>query len=167
MRKDLKIDEVLRRELSKPFGKVLSSKQIEKGIGKSDEIYAVGDVTVATLLKLGYRPKVAIFDYRTERSRRVFDIIRKKYKHPIKVRNSRGMLSVDLWNAVKKAAKSKRTFGIRVRGEEDLGSLACINFARDGSKIMYGLRRRGIVIISTNNKIKSYVRKTLRRMALI
>ena len=77
MHKDLKIDETLRRELSRPFGKVLTSKQIEKEIGKSDEIYAVGDVTVATLLRFGYRLKVAIFDYRTARSRMVFDMIRK------------------------------------------------------------------------------------------
>ena len=167
MRKDLKIDESLRRELSKPFGKVLTSKQIENEIRKSDEIYAVGDVTVATLLKLGYVPKVAIFDYRTERSRVVFSIIRKKYRRPIKVKNSRGMLSISLWNAVKKAANSKRSVGIRVNGEEDLGSLACIHFAKDGSKIMYGLRNRGVVMISANNRIKSYIKKTLRRMDTI
>ena len=162
--KDLKINEDLRRELSRPFGKVLSSNQIVNALRRSDKIYAVVDVTVATLLKLGYKLKVAIFDYKTARSKVVFNIIKSTYMHPIKVRNRRGVLSVSLWSAVKKAARSERPTSILVSGEEDLGALACIHFAKVGSKVMYGLRGKGMVMILVNRKMKKYVSKTLIKM---
>ncbi len=164
--KSIKINEFFRKEFSKPFGRVLKTHEIKKALGRDKGIYAVGDVTVSTLLKLGYMPKVSIFDYRTEREAKVIPIIKATYKRPISVVNKRGFLGVKLWNVVKKASGRKKPVGVRVIGEEDLASLACIYFARNGDFVMYGLRNRGIVTIKVDDRMKNYVMKALKALLL-
>lgn len=163
--RDLKLNAQLRKELARPFGKIMKAEQLARKVDRKNIIYAVGDVTVATLLELDYRPKIAIFDYRTERRKANFPIIKKFYKNPLYVENQRGVLSRNLWNVVKKASKSKSPYGIRVHGEEDLASLACVYFARNGTLVMYGLRNRGgIAVIRANEKIRKYVLGVLKTM---
>ena len=160
--RDITLNEFFRKEFSKPFGKILKDNEIRKMIGPSKTIYAVGDVTVSTLLKLGYMPKVSVFDYRTGREARIMPIIKTTYKRPMRVVNRRGTLSVKLWDAIGKAARKRLPIGIRVIGEEDLASLACIYFARNGDFVMYGLRNKGIVTIKVDCKIKEYVVNALK-----
>lgn len=163
--KDLYVNNAMRRELSGTFGKVVKGSSVLKAVKRSAQIYAVGDVTVSTLLELGYNPKIAIFDYRTERSYVDFPVIRKNYKRPVRVKNKRGSLSIKLWHAVEKAVKSKGRAGIQVDGEEDLASLACIHFAKNGQVVMYGMRNRGMTIIRVNTSIKKYVEDVLSKMS--
>ncbi len=163
--RDLRIDGKLRAELSKPFGKIIkTTPQLGMKIGKDSRIYAIGDVTVAGVLELGFRPKLAIFDYRTGRKRHSFQIIKRTYRRPMQVRNRSGTLSVSLWKAVKNASAASSSRSIRVIGEEDLASLACIYFARKGDLVIYGLRKKGMAVITVNGRIKSYVAKVLERM---
>src|SRR5580692_9036015 len=91
--KDLFINNSLRKELSGLLGKMLRTQQLARSVGKDETIHAIGDVTVAALLKQGYSIKTAIFDYRTERSRTYFPIIKKTYRSPIKAVNKSGGLS--------------------------------------------------------------------------
>jgi len=165
--KDLLIDQALRKELSRPFGRIMSTEQLVRHMSRKEKVYAVGDVTLAELLKQKYTPRVGIFDYRSDRLRTYFPIIKKTYKDQLQVKNTRGTLSKDLWNAVKKSSASKYPIGIKVRGEEDLASLACIYFARDGEFVVYGLRGKGMVVIKINKEIKDYVIKVLNRMSKI
>jgi GTP-dependent dephospho-CoA kinase len=162
--KDLSVNDALRKELSRPFGKTMKISQVVEKVGMNEIIYAVGDVTVSALLEHGYKPKIAVFDYRTERKRVDFPIIRRTYANPLHVKNPRGVLSLKLWKAVRRASRSRIPFGIHVIGEEDLASLACIYFADKGTKVMYGLRRKGIVVITIDEKIKKYVTMVLKRM---
>ena len=162
--KDIMLDEFFRKEFSKPFGKILKGNEIRKRIGSDKTIYAVGDVTVSTLLRLGYMPKVSVFDYRTGREVRVIPIIKTTYKRPMRVVNRPGTLSVKLWNAIGKAARKRLPIGIKVAGEEDLASLACIYFARNGDFVMYGLRNRGMITIKVNRRIKRYVVDALKTL---
>ncbi len=162
---NLVLGERLRKELSKPFGIIIGSGQLHRSLKKGKRIYAIGDVTVATLLRHGYMPSVGIFDYRTERSRTVYPIIKKTYKKPLLARNRRGGLSRELWNAVRSASRSISPVGIRVTGEEDLASLACIHFARKGDIIIYGMRGRGMALIKIDKRIKKYVLNVLAKMS--
>ncbi len=164
-RHDLILNKRMRKELSKPFGVVIKNSAIAKLIKKTDVVYAVGDVTVATLLSLGYMPKVSIFDFRTERSKRVYPIIRRVYRRPIHTKNRSGGISKGLWYAVMKASKSDRPVGILVDGEEDLASLACIHFAGTGDLVIYGLRGRGMTRIRVDKRIKRYVLNVLEKMS--
>ena len=58
-----KVNGELRMELSKPFGEVMSQGQLSSRINRLDIKYAVGDATIYTLLRLGCKPKIAIFDH--------------------------------------------------------------------------------------------------------
>lgn len=163
---DLYIDNSLRKELSQPFGRIIEASLITKKINKDARVFAVGDVTVATLLKLGYSPSISVFDYKSGRNARYFPIIRRYFGHPVEVKNARGVLSKSLWDTIRKAAVSKHIVGIRVIGEEDLASLACISFARNGDLVMYGMRNKGIAVIRVGPKIKRYVVSVLNKMSV-
>lgn len=165
--KDLHLDSGMRKELSGDFGPIMDGEKIARRIGKDKVIYAVGDVTTATLLGLGYKPKVSVFDYRAGKAAARFTAIKKAYANPVCVRNGRGRLSVGMWKAVGDACRKSSPSGIRVYGEEDLASLACIYFARNGEFVMYGMRGRGIAVIRVSRKMKDYVENILKRMASI
>ncbi len=164
-KKDLKVNARLRKELSRPFGVVLSTRQLQRHLKIRKKIYAIGDFTLSELLKSGYVPSVGIFDFRTERKAVYFPIIKKAYKNQIKVNNRRGVLSKQLWDAVRGSSASAGPCGIKVRGEEDLASLACIHFARNGDYVIYGLRDRGMAVIKVDGKIKRYVLRILKEMS--
>ena len=155
----------MRRELSRPFGRIMSTKKLSKSVKKDVAIYAVGDVTVSELLKHRYTPKVAVFDYRTGKGRAYFPIIKRMYKNPWRVKNQRGALSRGLWDLICKAQRSKSPVGILVSGEEDLASLACIYFAKNGELVIYGLRGKGMAVIKIDKTIKDHVIKVLHRMS--
>ena len=42
--KDLLVDHALRKELSRPFGRIMSTAQFVKYMHRKENIYAVGDV---------------------------------------------------------------------------------------------------------------------------
>jgi len=161
---DLKLDRALRKELSGRFGEVMSTEELKLKVSRKEKIYAIGDATVATLLSLGYMPKIAIFDYRTGRKKAIFPQIRKAYPRPLRSINRTGTLSVKLWNTVREASSSRLAAGIKVDGEEDLASLACIHFAKKGSLVIYGLRNVGMAVIRVDSKMKAYVDDVLKRM---
>ncbi|MDE1834227.1 MAG: DUF359 domain-containing protein, partial [Candidatus Micrarchaeota archaeon] len=93
-----------------------------------------------------------------------FPFIRKAYRRPVKVVNNRSELSLSLWKAVKRLSRAKDGAAIRVYGEEDLASLACIHFAKSGDIVIYGMRGRGMALIKVNKSIKRYVARVLKRM---
>lgn len=165
-RKDeIGLDKSLRKELGLPLGPVVHSIEEAADMADGKSIYAVGDVTVKTLLDIGVLPKVAIFDYRTERHSSRFPIIIKSYRRPIAARNKAGTLSKEMWNAVRRASRMDKPVGIKVTGEEDLAGLACIYFADDGDFVMYGLRKKGVVVIKVGSRIKARAERILKRMS--
>lgn len=165
-KRNLKLSPKLRKELSKPFGKMVDNSTFKKCVKKNAQIYAIGDVTVAALLEMGYKPKVAIFDYRSERARKVFISLRKKYRSPITARNKRGFISKQMWYAVGKASSTEKGVGIRIYGEEDLAALACIHFAKVGDIIVYGMRGKGMALVRVTKAIKSYIDSVIVRMSI-
>ncbi len=162
---DLRLGSGMRKELSGDFGRIMDGRQIARSIGKDRIIYSVGDVTTATLLELGYKPKISIFDYRAEKEAAKFPIIERVYKDPVRVRNGRGELSAEMWEAVRDACRKAARVGIRVYGEEDLASLACIYFAKIGEFVVYGMRGRGMAVVKVTREMKDYVEDVVTRMA--
>lgn len=163
-RKGLVLPDRLRSRLGRVFGKVIQTKGLASNVRKGDRIFAVGDIVVRTLLRNGYSPSVAVFDYRTARGRISVPAIARRYKRPARAINKPGEISAELWGAVRKASRSKRPVGIRVYGEEDLASLVCIHFAPVGSVVMYGIRGRGINIIRVDRRIKEFADRVLAEM---
>ena len=147
----------LRKELRKTYGKIIQTSELGHSLRKDDTLFAVGDIVVGTLLDNGFLPKISIFDCRTERGRIVVPSIKRAFSKPIVVRNRPGTISRSLWLAIKRAATRHQRVGIRVYGEEDLASLACIHFAPLGAVVMYGIRGRGMNLIRVDGHIKALV----------
>lgn len=154
----------LRRTLGKVYGRVVTGRGLERTLRNTSEVYAIGDVVVATMLRKGMIPRVAIFDNRTGRRRHVMPVIKRAFPIPIRARSRAGTISKGLWNAVAKASERRTPVAIEVEGEEDLASLACIHFARNGAIVAYGLRGKGINVLKVDKRYKSFVLGVFRRM---
>ncbi len=162
--KGLRLPAKLRKKLGGKYGKLVQAEHISRLLKKSDTVFAIGDVTCNEMLSAGVLPKIAIFDLKTGRKRVRYRRIKCSYPDPVIVKNIPGTISREIWNAVKKAAKGNRPVGIRVYGEEDLASLACIHFAPINAVVAYGIRGKGMNFIRVNDKIKKTVNGILLQM---
>jgi uncharacterized protein (UPF0218 family) len=167
IRKDLVLPDKFRAELGAGrYALCRSRRSIMKVIGRSTEIYAVGDVTVNTLLSYGYMPKLSIFDNSTARARADFPLIKDRFPKPYKISNPPGRITKGLFNLIERSIRDRCGIAIEVKGEEDLAAMPCIIFARNGSLVAYGLRGKGMSIIKVDARIKARVTHMLREMGM-
>ncbi|MGC8629271.1 MAG: GTP-dependent dephospho-CoA kinase family protein [Candidatus Micrarchaeia archaeon] len=152
----------LRRELAKNYGKIINEAELAK-LAKRQTVISVGDMVTATLLSHNILPRLAIFDFKTKRTMHKSILLEQKYRKRIKVENRPGVITYNLWKAVRKALVEGDK-AIEVVGEEDLASLVCIHFAKDGSLVVYGLPGRGIEAIKVNSKTRKMADCLLMRM---
>ena len=154
----------MRKELGRVHGTLIQESGIKRGIRGAARLYAVGDMVVDTLLRIGIMPEVSIFDYMIGRERAEGDRIKAAFPRPMHARNPRGMLSKDLWSKVEKAGGSRKPVGIQVSGEEDMASVACVYHAPLGSAVLYGLPGKGINLVRVTRAVKEQVVDILERM---
>ncbi|MEM4590147.1 MAG: DUF359 domain-containing protein [Candidatus Micrarchaeia archaeon] len=159
----------LRKELSRPLGKVFSGDEllhfISNKLKKNDfKIIAIGDETGRFLYENKIIPSIWIYDGKVRR---------KKIKHRIPfpdyiVKNPRSVITEDLCAAIDDALDTKnkkKKLKIFVKGEEDLAALYAIYKAKN-SLILYGQPNKGIVAIITNNRIRKRVKMILEKMRI-
>lgn len=162
--RDLRLPRSMRKDLGKGYGRLIGEGEIKQRIGKARKVYAVGDVVVSTLLRLGYTPAVSIFDCKVGRKEVVYQEIKHAYPHPIRIRNRGGTISKALWNAVENAGGLGKPVGIRVYGEEDLAAVACAYLAPKGSVLLYGVPGRGIDKVVVTVEVKAIAARILQQM---
>ncbi|MEM3278334.1 MAG: DUF359 domain-containing protein [Thermoplasmata archaeon] len=162
--RDLVLPEKLRKELSIASGILIQTEDLKNYLSDSDTVYSVGDMTTDTLLKNGYKPKIAIFDNKTKRGPANIEPFKAYYQQIKKVCNPQGKISLELWNVIKEAIESDTYTAIEVDGEEDLAALPCIYMAKDNVKVIYGIPNMGMNMIIVDQKIKKIVEKILKLM---
>ncbi|MEE8168294.1 MAG: DUF359 domain-containing protein [Candidatus Hydrothermarchaeales archaeon] len=151
--KDLRVPEELRGLFKKPFGELYSGQGLKpaqdiKAVLKDERIIVVGDVTLRNVLAIGLKPSLAIVDLKTKRDREM--LLGGK---AIKVRNSPGMITQELWNSIHENI-DKEDVTILVDGEEDLAVLPCILEAEWDAIILYGQPNEGIVLVKVDEDKK-------------
>ncbi len=148
-RKAWLLNEGLRAELSKPFGRLISTSELKNNIKECTMLMTVGDMVSLTLLENGFRPKLVIFDLKTER--RSFTSLGPKLGSTrgenVKVKNPAGQITAELVNEIGKAMKRDVPTNIQVDGEEDLAALACAAMAPIGSCLIYGIPGKGMELV--------------------
>ncbi len=159
--KPLILRESTRKKLQRVYGKLISEKEIKELEGK---IIAVGDIVAATLLKLGKKPQIVIVDYRTKRERFENNLVRNYGDCVVKVSNPPGRITPELWNAVRNAVQSEKSWRIEVEGEEDLAVIPAVHFAPLGAIVIYGMPNTGVIMIKVSEKDKEEVRKIIKEM---
>ena len=109
-----------------------------------------------------------IVDYKTKRNveltnkqKRIIDNIKCK---TVEVDNRAGTISEDLYLGIKKAINSREKTRIIVKGEEDLATLPVIKHCKIGTKVIYGMPDRGMVVVDVSQRTKERTNKLLERM---
>jgi uncharacterized protein (UPF0218 family) len=165
--KDLELPEDLREELGKPIGKLVSAWSLRKHLENSPRTISVGDVVTITLLQMKLEPDVAVFDYKTQRSEdyKAKERIAKMGGRLVKVENPPAKITRALWKAVKEAVNARDRVKIEVSGEEDLASLVAIATAPEGAHVIYGLPKKGMMVVEVNRDSRELASAAIRKMA--
>ena len=165
--KDLELPEDLREELARPIGRLVSAWSLRKHLENSPRTIAVGDVVTITLLQMKCEPDVAVFDYKTQRSEdyKAKERIAKMSGRLVKVDNPPAKITRALWKAVKDAVNADDRVKIEVVGEEDLAALVAIATAPEGAHVIYGLPKKGLMIVEVNRETRALAAAAVRKMA--
>ena len=135
---------------------------------KSKFIATVGDICTIKLIQEEIIPNLMIVDYKTKRNVKLTEIQMSTIENvkckSVEVDNEAGTISQQLYFEIKKAIKSEIMTKIIVNGEEDLATLPVIKHSNIGTKVIYGMPDRGMVVVDVNQQAKERANKLLERM---
>ncbi|MCR4325138.1 MAG: pantetheine-phosphate adenylyltransferase [Candidatus Curtissbacteria bacterium] len=148
-----RLSETTRQKLKKPFGKI--TKSLTKSEGPT---IAVGDATVASLLKTKILPKLSVIDFKVQRKIVYQSLNQLGFIHPnpdVIVNNEAGQISASLSQEIENALKSKNNGQvILVNGEDDLAVIPVVLLARLGTTVYYGQPNVGLVKVYVDEVAK-------------
>jgi len=163
----------LRKELKSPLGLLItgSFKQTSRKLAelinerKPKKLIAVGDRVSRNIINNRIALDVAVIDFR----------VRRKPASPLmfeadnifQASNPPGTLTDEAWKAVERAVNSPGRSKVIIKGEEDLLTLVAVLSAPNGSMVVYGQPKQGIVVLEVNEEIKRKVRGIIERMKKI
>lgn len=149
----LMMPEDMRSLLGKPMGKVLiSDEEVLKSfaVHKNVHIVTVGDISTKRAMDAGYKPKLAILDYKVARKPyeelKGYDFTGFQIEQ---MKSGPGFISKHAHSLIEKWAQNPYPLVIIVDGEEDLLTLPAVAFAPEGSVIYYGQPGEGLVEVMT------------------
>jgi len=160
----------LRKELKAPLGLLIkgSFKETSRKIAelvrekKPPRLIAVGDRVSRNMIKNRIPLDVAVVDSKV--MRRPISPIRFKTENTFQVSNPAGTLTGEAWRAVEEAVNSPGRSKVIVNGEEDLLTLIAVLSAPNGSLVIYGQPRQGIVVVEVNEETRRKFRGIIERM---
>lgn len=164
----LLLPQSLRKETKNtPSGKwVKDLRELEKIVGTSEFIIAVGDVVSSNLIELGRQADVSVIDYKVERK----PVRSTIFKPTLNALNDPGTINSKAVGVVNKAIgqalRGKRQV-IKITGEEDLLTLAATLLAPLGVLIIYGMPGKGTIVAEATENQKGNVKKLLDKFARI
>jgi len=129
-------------------------------------IISVGDVVTAHLGRVGYTPKVALVDDRTERET-VDAAVREDRPEAgtvETVENPAATITRELVTALQAGLVRDGSTRIEVEGEEDLAVLPAILVAPDGATVVYGQPGEGMVAASVDRESRERCLELLRHL---
>lgn len=152
-----KLNDVLREELRRPFGRVVRKEEmVEEMRRRKPFLISVGDECSYALIKGGVKPDVVVYDLRIKR-REVIGGVREVLdgfeREPVIVHNPPGVIMDELAETLREMIE-KRGGKMLVRGEEDLAALVAMMYAPDGAVVVYGQPDEGAVLVEMNNEVR-------------
>jgi uncharacterized protein (UPF0218 family) len=149
-----------------PFGKLLDEEGALREVRDLEEVVTVGDVVSLRMLENGVHPRIMIFDLVTERQRMdaLSVSLAQVEGEEIVVKNPAGCITPDLVRQIRRAMRSERRTKMQVLGEEDLAALVCAFYAPDGTRLLYGLPKKGIVLVEVDQKVRDRARDLIESM---
>ena len=154
-----------RELLRKPFGPVIQDpKDLPKFVPRNAMFFAVGDRTSFEALNTaGVRVQSFFYDCLEKRLKTESGITEFLESAPgfktREVTNPAGTITRDLFNVAIESAK--KHLRVKIRGEEDLATLALFATLDYGAVIAYGMPMEGMCIVVVNEEIRAAARKLL------
>lgn len=160
----LVLPEGLRSRLQRPLGRLFPNfieavAHIKKS--KPVRIITVGDMVTYEFLSVGMEPDIAVVDLvamraftseKIRRSIKSFDV------KEVRVKNPAAKITPSLRKALETA---KPPLKIIVDGEEDLAAIPAVLASPDGSVVVYGQPKEGLVLVEVNEKKKKEFQEIL------
>ncbi|VVB65352.1 Uncharacterised protein [Candidatus Gugararchaeum adminiculabundum] len=163
----------LRHELAKPFGKLATEEEaMARAEKRKGLLISVGDHCSALLIRAGETPDIVVFDNVIRRMPASPEITKVILEYAgagsgeiVRVRNPAGTITDETESAVKKAIRNRKG-KIEIEGEEDLAALIAIIFSSDGDLIIYGQPNEGMVLVESNEKVRTKAKEFYERMTV-
>lgn len=155
----------LRSELKDPFGPVTTGP-IDDHLGTGPTA-TVGDVVTKDALDEGLHLDIMIVDGKTKRTDEAPEPKIPSNAKEVRVKNPPAQITRELWEAIRDAFEEEGPILIRVEGEEDLATLACIVHAPDGATVVYGQPDEGAVIVTVDQITRERAEQLLARMEVV
>jgi hypothetical protein len=154
----MRIPEKVKAELKRPLGSLERDFRLIKRLSHNQRITSVGDICTLSLLALGVKPHLAVFDHRFMRKKLdsgMVNMLKLHFGRARRYRNPPGTLS----ERIMKDAKRLLAEGgaVLIDGEEDLTALAFIAAGGKKDVIIYGQPRMGLVIVRYDVKLKKKI----------
>ncbi|MCL4436697.1 MAG: GTP-dependent dephospho-CoA kinase family protein [Thaumarchaeota archaeon] len=155
--------------MKRPLGHLIRSQDVTRekllpDIQSGLLTVTVGDATTEKLLSLGFTPDVEIVDSREMRRDR--DPPASKYRGIIRASNPAGCLTDEALQAVSEALRSEKPVRIWVKGEEDLMALPVLALYPNGTTVLYGQPKQGLVVLRIDEDIRGVARSLLSKMGV-
>ncbi|HUD09730.1 MAG TPA: pantetheine-phosphate adenylyltransferase [Patescibacteria group bacterium] len=155
--KTLILPENLRSILQEPWGEVL--KEIPQNINGAKTV-VVGDATAQKFNQQKTGQFLSIIDFLIHREIKFHQLSELGFSSQVmqQVKNSPGIVTPELFQAVQSAFNAKEQTVILVEGEDDLAVLPVLLIAPLGFSIFYGQPDEGLVhvLVTEENKEKAY-----------
>ncbi len=153
-----KLQESLRLELRRPFGKIMDTGGLVKALeSRKGLLISVGDECSYILIKNGVNPDIMIYDLRVKRKDVIGDmrdVLGKFNNGEIIVHNQAGVIMDELIESVKNMLEEGKG-KMLVKGEEDLAALVVMMYAPNGALIVYGQPDEGAVLVEENEEVRN------------
>lgn len=121
----------------------------------------MGDYVTSNILEAGIHPEIAVVDHRIMRQN--VDPIEFNSEH-MSVSNPPGTITAESQKALYGALEHDNGFRLVADGEEDLLVLPLMVYLPEGSVIVYGQPREGMVVITLTEKNKTWARDFMASM---
>jgi GTP-dependent dephospho-CoA kinase len=156
----------IRSRLAMPFGSLVSEERAVEDLRRGELTATVGDVVSLHMLEKGEQPDLMVYDLRTERK----DMSELESRLPslpgmnVHVKNPAGRITPELVNAIEKALAQGKKVKLMVEGEEDLASLVIAALAPFGTRLLYGLPKKGIISVHVDESVRKKARDLIDAM---
>lgn len=169
----LRLPEKLRAKLKKPLGTLIPGN-FQETISKLRElierekptkIITVGDAVTECMIKNHIQLDVFIIDNKI--MRQPITPLKLGAKRTLYAKNPAGTISDNAWTTIKNALKMNIQTKIVIDGEEDLLALPAVLFAPEGSFVVYGQPKEGVVVIKVTAEKKAEVKLIIDEMEVV
>lgn len=156
------LPESQRDAFKEPLGREMPDSELDSILDETLYL-TVGDVVSLVFRKHGVKPRLSIFDGFTERREMTEFAKLVEDEQKEEVVNPAGTISAEMAEAIRRGIGGETTL-IRVEGEEDLAVLPCMVLAPEGTRVVYGMPGRCMMVVEIDQRSRDRAVELLSKM---